>query len=155
MEEAKKAAKEYIISRGASWKYYKADKQCWVCICKNCTEYDFRIRFNITSAGSVELINLTSHTCLRTTYAKSRLGHSILFLSSNQQSRRVIEADRHVKPKQLMIEERLDQGNKINYQLAHHFCKKLHTEIIGDEILSFQKMPSLIKKMQSSAYASF
>ncbi len=81
LEVAKKAAEEYIISRGESWKHYKADKQCWVRNCKNRTECDFRIRFNITSAGLVELTILTSHTCSRTAYAKSRLGHSILFLS--------------------------------------------------------------------------
>ncbi len=47
-----------------------------------------------------------------------------------------------------MIEERLDRGNKINYQQAHHLREKLRSEILGDEILSFQKM-------QSSAYAGF
>lgn len=84
--------------------------------CKNCTECNFRIRFNITNAGSVELTILTPHTCPRTTNAKSRLGHSFLFLSSNQRSHGVVEEDRHVKPKQLIIKEQLDRGNKINYQ---------------------------------------
>ncbi|WP_375449231.1 hypothetical protein [uncultured Nostoc sp.] len=153
LEEAKEAAKEYIISRGESWKYYKADMQCWVRVCKNCTECDFRIRFNIINAGPVKLTILTSHTCPRTTYAKSWLGHSLSFLSSNQQSRGVVGGGRYVKPKQLIIEEQLDWGNKINYQQAHRLCKKLRIEIFGDEILSFQKMPSFIKKMQSSAYA--
>ena len=65
----------------------------------------------------------------------------------------MVEEDRHVRPKQLIIEERLDRGNKINYQQAHHLREKLRMELFGDEILSFQKMPSLIKKMQQSAYA--
>lgn len=153
LEEAKKAAEKYIISRGKSWKYYKADKRCWVRVCKNRTECDFRIRFNITNADPVELTILTPHTCPRTTHAKSQLGHSLSFLSSNQQSRGVVEEDRHVKPKQLIIEKRLDRGNKINYQQAHRLREKLRTEIFGDEILGFQKILSLIKKMQSSAYA--
>ncbi len=78
-----------------------------------------------------------------------------MFLSSNQRSRGVVEEDRHVEPKQLMIEERLDQSNKINYQQAHRLREKLRTKVFEDEILSFQKMPSLIKKMQSSAYEGF
>ena len=53
----------------------------------------------------------------------------------------------------MIIEERLDRDNKINDQQAHRLCEKLRTEIYGDGILSFQKMLSLIKKMQSSAYA--
>ena len=120
---------------------------------KNRTECDFRIRFNITNAGPVELTIPTPHTCPRTTHAKSRLGHSLLFLSSSQRLRGVVEKNRHVKPKQLISEERLDRGNKINYQQAHRLRKKLRIKIFGDEILSFQEMPSFIKKMQSSAYA--
>ncbi|MCJ1343434.1 hypothetical protein MMC31_001627, partial [Peltigera leucophlebia] len=135
LEEPKKAAEEYIISRGESWKYYKADKRCWVRVCKNRTEYDFRIRFNITNAGPVELTILIPHICPRTTHAKSRLGHSFSFLSSNQQSHEVVEEDRHIKPKQLIIKERLDRDNKINYQQAYRLREKLRTEIFGDEIL--------------------
>ncbi len=155
LEEVKKAAEEYIISRSKSWKHYKADKRCWVRICKNRTKCEFRIRFNIASAGSVELIILTSHTCPRTIHSKCWLGYSISFLFSNQRSRGIVEEDRHVKPKQLMIEGRLNRSNKINYQQAHCLCERLRTEIFGDEILSFQKMPSLIKKMQSSMYPGF
>lgn len=69
--------------------------------------------------------------------------------------RGVVEEDWLVKPKQLIIEERLDWGNKINYQQAHRLREKLRTKIFGDEILSFQKMPSLISKMKSSAYAEY
>ena len=65
----------------------------------------------------------------------------------------MVEEDRHVRPKQLIIEERLNRGNKINYQQAHRLREKLRTELFGDEVLSFQKMLSLIKKMQQSAYA--
>ncbi len=115
-KEAKKTAEEYIISRGKSWKHYKAYKPYWVRICKNRTEYDFRIRFNITSAGLVELTILTPHTFPNTTNAKSWLWHSILFLSSNQQSCGVVEEDQNVKHKQLMIKKWLDRGNEINYQ---------------------------------------
>lgn len=126
------------------------DKQCWIRVCKNRGECDFRIRFNISSAGPAELVILTPHLI---THAKSRVWHSLSFLSSNQRSRGVVEEDRHVKPKQLIIEEQLDQGNKINYHQAHRLCEKLRTELFGDEILSFQKMPSFIEKMQQSAYA--
>ncbi len=72
LEKAKKAAEEYIISRGKSWKHYKADKQCWVRICKNRTESDLRIIFNITIVGYVELTILTPYIFPRTTNAKSR-----------------------------------------------------------------------------------
>lgn len=153
IEEAKRAVEEYIVSRGESWKYHKTDKRCWIRVCKNREKCDFRIRFNISSAGPTELVILTPHTCPRITHAKSRVGHSLSFLSSNQRSRGVVEKDRHVKPKQLIIEERLDRGNKIHYQQAHRLREKLRTELFGDEILSFQKMPSLIKKMHQSAYA--
>ncbi len=78
-----------------------------------------------------------------------------MFLSSNQRSLVVVEEDQNVKPKQLMIEKQLKHGNKINYQQTHRLCKKLHIEIFEYEILSFQKMPSLIKKKQSSVYAGF
>ena len=152
IEKAKRAAEKYIVSRGKSWKYHKTDKRCWIRVCKNREECDFRIRFNIASAGPAELAIHTPHTCPCITHAKFRVGHSLSFLSSNQQSRRVVEEDRHVRPKQLIIEEQLDRGNKINYQQAHRLREKLRTELFGDEILSFQKMPSLIKKMQSSAY---
>ena len=74
LEKAKKAAEEYIISGGKSWKHYKADKQYWVRICKNRTESDFRIIFNITSVGHVELTILTPYIFPRTTNAKSRKG---------------------------------------------------------------------------------
>lgn len=153
IKEAKRAAEEYIVFRGESWKYHKTDKRCWIRVCKNREECDFRIRFNIFSAGPAELVILTPHTCPRITHAKSRVGHFLSFLSFNQRSRGVVEEDRHVKPKQLIIEERLDRGNKINYHQPHRLRKKLRTELFGDEILSFQKMPSLIKKMQQSAYA--
>lgn len=153
IEEAKRAAEEYIVSEGESWKYHKTDKRCWICVCKNCEECDFRIRFNIFSAGPAELVILTSHICPRITHAKSRVRHSLSFLSSNQQSCGVVEENQHVRPKQLIIEKQLDRGNKINYQQAHRLCEKLRTELFGDEVLSFQKMPSLIKKMQQSAYA--
>lgn len=75
------------------------------------------------------------------------------FLSFNQQSRGVVEEDRHIRPKQLIIEEQLDRGIKINYQQVHRLCEKLCIELFGDEVLGFQKMPLLIKKMQQSAYA--
>ena len=93
MDEAKRAAEEYIISRGESWKYYKTDKRYWVRVCKNCEECHFRIRFNIASSGPAELAILIPHTCPRITHAKSRVGHSLSYLSSNQRSRRVVEED--------------------------------------------------------------
>lgn len=96
---------------------------------------------------------LTPHTCPRITYAKSPLGHSVKFLSSNGRSRVIVTEDRDIKPKQLVSEERLDRENKINYQQAHRLREKLRDDIFGDELLSFSKMPALIKKMQSSAYA--
>ncbi len=99
LEEAKQAAEEYIVSRGKSWKNYKANEKCWIHICKNRTGCNFRIRFNITSAGPVKLTVLTPHTCPRTTHAKSRLGHSVSFLALNKRSRGVVEEDRLVKPK--------------------------------------------------------
>ena len=91
IEEAKRAVEKYIVSRGESWKYQKTDKRYWIRVCKNREECDFRIRFNIASAGPTELAILTAHTCPRITHAKSRVGHSLSFLSSNQQSRGVVE----------------------------------------------------------------
>lgn len=137
IEEPKRAAEEYIVSRRESWKYHKTDKRCWIRVCKNRKKCDFQIRFNISSAVFIELVVLTPHTCPRITHAKSRVRHSFSFLSSNQQARGVLEEDRHVKPKQLIIEERLDRGNKINYQQAHRLREKLRTELFGNEILSF------------------
>lgn len=69
--------------------------------------------------------------------------------------RDIVEEDWLVKPKQLIIEKWLDWGNKINYQLANRLCQTLRTEIFRNAILSFQKMPSLISKMKSSAYAGY
>ena len=69
LNEAKSAAENYIISRGESWKQWKSDKRCWIRICKNHEECDFRIRFNITAAGPVRLSLLILHTCPRITHA--------------------------------------------------------------------------------------
>ncbi len=48
----------------------------------------------------------------------------------------------------------MDRGNKINYQQAYRLREKLRDDIFGDEVFSFSKMPLLIEKIQSSAYAS-
>lgn len=153
LNEAKSAAENYIISRGESWKHWKSDRRCWIRICKNHEECDFRIRFNITAAGPVRLSVLIPHTCPRITHANSCLGHSVKFLVSNDRSRGVVADDRNIKPRQLVSEERLDRGNKINYQQAYRLREKLRDDIFGNEVLSFSKMPALIEKIQSSAYA--
>lgn len=69
--------------------------------------------------------------------------------------RDVVEENRLVKPKQLIIEEQLDWNNKINCQQAYRLCKKLCTEIFEDKILSFQKILLHISKKKSSAYAGY
>ena len=50
----------------------------------------------------VELIMLAPHAFARTTYEKSRIGHCLYLLSSNQSLRRVVQEDRQVSPKQLI-----------------------------------------------------
>lgn len=74
------------------------------------------------------------------------------FLVANDRSRGVVADDRNIKLRQLVFEERLDRGNKINYQQAYRLRQKLQDDIFGNEVLSFSKIPALIKKMQSSAY---
>ena len=93
IEEAKRVGEENIVSRGKSWKYNKTDKRCWIRVCKNREECDFWIRFNIANVGPAELAILTPHTCPCITHAKSRVKHSLSSLSSNQQSRGVVEKD--------------------------------------------------------------
>lgn len=139
LNEAKSAAENYIISRGESWKHWKSDRRCWIQICKNHEKCDFRIRFNITAAGPVWLSVLIPHTCPCITHANSCLGYSMKFLVSNDRSRGIITDDWNIKPRQLISEERLDRGNKINYQQAYRFREKLRDDIFGNKVLSFSK----------------
>ena len=74
------------------------------------------------------------------------------FLVSNDQSCDIVADNRNIKPKQLVSKEQLDRGNKFNYQQAYCLCKKLRVDIFADKVLSFAKMPTIIDKMQSSAY---
>ena len=76
------------------------------------------------------------------------------FLVSNDRSRGIVADNRNIKPKQFVSEKRLDRRNRINYQQAYRLSEKLRDDIFGDEVLSFSKMPALIEKIQSSAYAS-
>lgn len=141
---AKSATKNYIISRDKSWKHWKLDRHCWIRICKNHEECNFCIRFKITAARPVRLWVLISHTCPCIRNSNSCLGHSVKFLVWNDRSRGVLADNRSIKLRQLISEERLDRGNKINYQQAYCFCEKLRDDIFGDEVLSFSKMPALI-----------
>lgn len=81
------------------------------------------------------------------------MGQSVKFLVSNNQSCGIVADDWNIKLKQLVSKERLDRGNKINYQQAYRLCEKLQDDIFGNKVLSFSKMPALIKKIQSSTYA--
>lgn len=147
LNEAKFAAENYIISRGESQKYWKSDKHCQIRICKNHEESDFCIRFNITAARPARLLILIPHTCPRIIHANSRLGYSVKFLVSNDRSRGIVTDNRNIKPKQLVSEKRFDRKNNINYQQAYRLREKLRYDIFVNEVLSFSKMPALIKKM--------
>ena len=117
-EEAKKAAEKYIISQGKSWKKYKADQRCWVRICQNRTECDFRIQFNITSVGHVDSTIFTLYICPRTPNAKPRLGQGILFCFYLQINDRLalLKKIAIINLNSWWLKKWLDRDNKINYQ---------------------------------------
>lgn len=71
---------------------------------------------------------------------------------SNNECCSSIREDQNIKSKQLVPEKYLNKENKMNYQQAYRFCKKLQNNIFGNKKISFLKILVLIEKMQSNAY---
>ena len=143
--EGKKTILEYIIGRGESYRVQKADKRCWLAVCKdvNCP---FRIRLSRTNdIDECKLTILVEHTCPISTHQGFRSAHSVSHLVENHLA--AVADNRTIGPKQIQSSERLQHGNSITYKQAWRTKEFLRLQIDGEDSQAFRKIPALLSAM--------
>ena len=143
LEAGKKAVLEMVVSQGESFKVSKAASMFWVAVCKLSACF-FRVRIVKNNDGA-RITKLTEHNCPHSTHQNFRQAHSVSFLTSNHQT--AVIDNREITPRQVQSNERLQNGNQINYLQAWRVRENIRKELEGDEQDSFPRLPALLNAM--------